>query len=153
MGSYQLIALFFVKFVTAGSALFKQFCQAVSVPNNPTMRKNIGMRRQGWLAIGVVLTLSITAPTWALSREHVRQDPPKQSLDGRSKEITKSAKAPVLARNTAPKTLIDPVPAAKTETAKPQPQATHDKKAIGRCWKRLMNMVREVNHAQRSRTK
>ncbi len=50
------------------------------------------------------------------------------------------AKNPVLARNTtAP---ADPNPALAT--AKVQKQ---DKKAMSRCWKRLMNMVREVHHA------
>lgn len=42
----------------------------------------------------------------------------------------------------------------KPETAATGKSAkTEDKKTISRCWKRLMNMVREVNHAHKSRTK
>lgn len=51
----------------------------------------------------------------------------------------------VLVRNTT----------AKTESSAPAaaPVKTHDKKAVGRCWGRLMGMFREINLAHRSRTK
>ncbi|WP_460968578.1 hypothetical protein [Spirosoma migulaei] len=54
------------------------------------------------------------------------------------KSPTKSAGDPVLARNTTTK------PEATATTA---PTKVDDKKTIGRCWKRLMTMVREVRHA------
>ena len=50
------------------------------------------------------------------------------------------AKNPVLARNTPAPVDTNPTVA----TAKVQKQ---DKKTMSRCWKRLMNMVREVHHA------
>ena len=46
----------------------------------------------------------------------------------------------VLVRNTTDRT--EPV------TAPVAAQKTQDKKAMGRCWKRLMQMIRDVNHAQ-----
>ena len=55
-----------------------------------------------------------------------------------------SAKNTVLVRNTATK----PEPVATTTVKK-----ADDKKTIGRCWKRLMNMVREINHAHTSKSK
>ena len=60
-------------------------------------------------------------------------------------EPIKQSENPTLARNTA----------KKTESSSPQSpakeQKAQDKKTIGRCWKRLMNMVREVRHAQTSK--
>ncbi|GAB4052047.1 hypothetical protein GCM10028810_52390 [Spirosoma litoris] len=50
---------------------------------------------------------------------------------------------PVLARNTTAK---PETPATTTATVKEQ-----DKKTIGRCWKRLMTMVREVSHAHKAK--
>ena len=47
----------------------------------------------------------------------------------------------LLARNTP----------AKSEAA--AAAKTHDKKAIGRCWSRIMTMVREINLAHRNRSK
>ncbi|WP_461044507.1 hypothetical protein [Spirosoma harenae] len=52
----------------------------------------------------------------------------------------------VAAHNSTAKSDISPS-AASTKSSKEQ-----DKKAIGRCWKRLMTMVREVSHAHRKRT-
>lgn len=54
----------------------------------------------------------------------------------------KQRENPAVARNAA----------KKTETSAPESaakeQKVQDKKAIGRCWKRLMNTVREIRHAQ-----
>ena len=47
---------------------------------------------------------------------------------------------PVLVRSATDK------PEAPT-TSTTSPAKVQDKKAIGRCWKRLMNMAREVTHA------
>ncbi|QMW01644.1 hypothetical protein [Spirosoma foliorum] len=59
-----------------------------------------------------------------------------------SKEPVKTTNDPVLARNTTAK----PETPATTAPAKEQ-----DKKTIGRCWKRLMTMVREVSHAHKAK--
>lgn len=59
-----------------------------------------------------------------------------------SKEPLKADSNPVLARNTTAK----PETPATTAPAKEQ-----DKKTIGRCWKRLMTMVREVSHAHKAK--
>ncbi|MVM40535.1 hypothetical protein GO730_27505 [Spirosoma sp. HMF3257] len=49
---------------------------------------------------------------------------------------------PVLVRNTT----------AKSEApATTSPAKVQDKKTIGRCWKRLMNMAREVTHAHHTK--
>lgn len=50
---------------------------------------------------------------------------------------------PVFVRNTPTK--IEPTTAPVTT------QKTQDKKAISRCWQRLMHMIREVNHAQHTK--
>lgn len=57
----------------------------------------------------------------------------------------KPEKDAVLVRNTTSKT--DPVTPATTA------KKTEDKKTISRCWKRLMNMAREVRHAHSSAKK
>ncbi|UFH54964.1 hypothetical protein [Spirosoma sp. KNUC1025] len=59
-------------------------------------------------------------------------------------EANSSSKTSVLARNTTTKT------EAVATTVAPA-KKTQDKKTISRCWKRLMNMAREVSHAHRSK--
>ena len=54
------------------------------------------------------------------------------------------AKNTVLVRNTTPKT----EPGVATAPA----QKNQEKKTISRCWKRLMNMAREVSHAHRTKS-
>lgn len=53
----------------------------------------------------------------------------------------KKGETPALARNTASK------PETTSTESSPKEQKVQDKKAIGRCWKRLMNMARELRHA------
>jgi hypothetical protein len=60
------------------------------------------------------------------------------TLSSSAKSSTKSLGDPVLARNSTPKS-DSPTTAA--------PAKVEDKKTIGRCWKRLMTMVREVRSA------
>lgn len=63
-------------------------------------------------------------------------------------DAEKAVKAPVLARNTINKSEnAPPTPTAETV------QKTQDKKTISRCWKRLMNMARELNHAHKTKNK
>lgn len=61
-------------------------------------------------------------------------------------EVRNSAKNSVLVRNTA---TTEPGPKTTTTASTPK---NENKQTIGRCWKRLMNMVREVNHAHRNKT-
>lgn len=53
----------------------------------------------------------------------------------------------VLVRNTAAKS--EPAP---TSTSTKTVVKNQDKKAVSRCWKRLMNMVREIRHAQSTKS-
>jgi hypothetical protein len=62
-------------------------------------------------------------------------------------EPVKLTKTPVLARNTTASSDITPA------TANGKEQKQHDKKAMGRCWKRLMTMVREVAYAHHKNRK
>jgi len=54
----------------------------------------------------------------------------------------------VLARNTTAKSDVTAV-----ATVPVKEQRKHDKRAIGRCWSRLMETFREINLAHRNRTK
>jgi CxxC motif-containing protein len=56
-------------------------------------------------------------------------------------ETDKPVKSTVLVRNTSAKTGTT-VSTAAAKTEKPA-----EKKTISRCWKRLMNMAREIRHA------
>jgi len=62
-------------------------------------------------------------------------------------ESDKLTRNTTLARNTTTKTETIP------GTGSVKEQKTDDKKTIGRCWKRLMNMAREINHAHQSKSK
>lgn len=64
----------------------------------------------------------------------------------------KKSEYPVLVRNTSNK---ESETAAKTDApvAPANDKKVQDKKTISRCWQRLMNMVREVNHAHRNKQK
>ncbi|WP_052731269.1 hypothetical protein [Spirosoma radiotolerans] len=56
-------------------------------------------------------------------------------------------KTPVLVKNTP----VKPEPAGATSAAKEK--KVEDKKTIGRCWKRLMNMAREIRNAHTNTSK
>ena len=103
------------------------------------------MRRTGWLAIGVITVLAATSSVEAVPNRvfSITQSKPEVDTHGTRLESVNPVKSPALARNTTPK----PTEPAKTETTKPQAQ---DKQTMSRCWKRLMNMVRELNHAHRA---
>ena len=62
-------------------------------------------------------------------------------------ESVKVIKTSVLARNTTASSDVTPT----TTNGKEHKQ--QDKKAIGRCWKRLMTMVREVSYAHHKNRK
>ncbi|MBD2751742.1 hypothetical protein [Spirosoma validum] len=66
----------------------------------------------------------------------------KEPMLAAKTESSESKKAPVLVRNAVAKSAL----AAPTATV----QKNQDKKTVGRCWQRLMTMVREVSHAHRT---
>ncbi|GAB3985709.1 hypothetical protein GCM10028807_01550 [Spirosoma daeguense] len=99
------------------------------------MRTRLMQKTTGYLALASLVTatlmVSVTTSVQAGDVTSVNTH-----VDGR-----KSVDSSVTTRNTA----------AKTEaTTAPKTPQQHDKKTIGRCWKRLMTMVREVSHAQRN---
>ena len=109
----------------------------------------------GSLTVGLVTTYLLVAdPADALPRQRVVSTVPKTSAETPTRpkaESAKSAKAPVLARNnSAGKPTAKTTSSAPAATAKKQP--TQPKTVVGRCWKRLMDNVREVTRAHRNRT-
>lgn len=94
---------------------------------------------------GVVLTalllVAMTLP--AVSGSIDKQVPVNRTISLTKAEMP--GKNTMLARNSTAK-----AEAAATTTA---PAKTHDKKAVGRCWSRLMGMFREINIAHRNRTR
>lgn len=76
----------------------------------------------------------------AKPEQTVPRSAPKETVESRP-----AAKPVVLARNTNPKA----APVGTTTATKPL--TLEEKKAVSRCWKRLMGMVREVNHAHRTK--
>jgi hypothetical protein len=75
----------------------------------------------------------------------------KQVPVNRNTIVTKAdlpGKSTLMARNSAVRSEAPATTAAPAKT-----QNTHDKKAVGRCWSRLMGMFREINLAHRTRTK
>ncbi|WP_461071280.1 hypothetical protein [Spirosoma horti] len=71
-------------------------------------------------------------------------------------------KVPLIDTQTRPVNLDKTAVLVRNAPAKPEPAVTtavakdkkvEDKKTIGRCWKRLMNMAREIRHAHTSTNK
>lgn len=88
----------------------------------------------------VVMVLPVTAGNID------RQVPVNRSSSAAKTDL--SYKNAVLARNTTAKPDVTAV-----ATTQPKEQKKHDKRAIGRCWSRLMETFREINLAHRNRTK
>ncbi|WP_461053183.1 hypothetical protein [Spirosoma arcticum] len=76
----------------------------------------------------------------AQPEQKVQTNTPKETTDSRS-----ATKPVVLAKNTNPKT------GSVASTPPAKPLTVEEKRAVSRCWKRLMSMVREVNHAHRAK--
>lgn len=101
----------------------------------------------GFLAPSLLATgLFVSSATMAMPLQNTVPTASKSSQEVTVPSKTTSAKNPALARNTTAKP--ESVVMATSTTPK-----TEDKKTISRCWKRLMNMVREINHAHTSKTK
>ncbi|WP_080236708.1 hypothetical protein [Spirosoma rigui] len=101
------------------------------------MRKN-GL---GWLLLGTCLLCVAGSPASAAGPD---QSVPKEKTSTYSptkSETDKPAKSTVLVRNTSAKT------GTTASTAAVKTEAPAEKKTISRCWKRLMNMAREIRHA------
>ena len=115
------------------------------------MRTSWTKKVTGYVAIASLVIGPFVSPvSHARPLQGVLTATPKSATESGVKagaEPGKLTKNPVLARNTA----VKPEPNSTAVPAKEQ--KTHDKKTIGRCWKRLMNMVREVNHAHRKKAK
>lgn len=95
----------------------------------------------GWLLVGACVVCTSWWPANAARPEQsVLRNAPKETVESRP-----SAKPVVLARNTNSKT------ASTGTTTATKPLTLEEKKAVSRCWKRLMGMVREVNHAHRTK--
>ncbi|WP_338873145.1 hypothetical protein WBJ53_29790 [Spirosoma sp. SC4-14] len=110
------------------------------------MRTNLISHVAAYVAIVSMLALpSFSASIYAMPMQGTviaRSDADTHAKSDTENPTNSSA----LAKNTV----------SKPETATPAPtagkdQKTQDKKTIGRCWKRLMKMVREVNHAHQKR--
>ena len=91
-------------------------------------------------AAGYLVTASLAACPFVVSASAALPSQAALITTSTSRaEPPKLANNLVMARNTTGKTEFAP----STTTAKPQ--QTQDKKAISRCWQRLMTMVREVH--------
>lgn len=96
-------------------------------------------------AIGYIATAVLCSSLLATLPASAQTNQPMLS-SALSKETRKPTDNPVLARHATarPETTSG---TTQTETKR------EDKKTIGRCWNRLMNMVREVSHAHKSTKK
>ena len=100
------------------------------------MKKTVGfMATVSLVACPLLSSAAVVAPA---------QSSPKMPSPVAS---TKQGENPILARNTTKKTDA-PAPEAPAKIQKVQ-----NKETISRCWKRLMNMAREVRHAHHKKNK
>lgn len=107
------------------------------------MKNVVPSKATGLLALGLLITsASIPHPAGAMLTQRAGTNTaPSADPGSRSKEAGRSAKAPVLARNTSPAS------PDKGQIAAKKNQRPEVKSTIGRCWKRLMDNIREVRHA------
>lgn len=115
------------------------------------MRINLRKAATGYFAIALLLTYPlVSSETDAMPARNASTMSGIVAPAPVTRAQTRPAlldKSPVLARNSSAKA----EPAVTTAAVKEQ--KTDDKKAIGRCWKRLMNMAREIRHAHTNTTK
>jgi hypothetical protein len=108
------------------------------------MRTELKKSAVGGILLGACVMCVAGTAIAARPEQSVRGNAPKEVSETPSSAKTdavKLNKTVVLAKNSNTKTAS----VAPATTAKPQ--ASAEKKTIGRCWKRLMTMVREVRHA------
>lgn len=113
------------------------------------MRTNLIRNVNGYIAFVLVVTCPfLAAPAHAISTQNASPAASKPAVLISRPGTDKIAKSPVLVRNTPTKEETPPVDATAPKETK-----THDKKTISRCWKRLMDMVREANHTHKQSKK
>ena len=103
-----------------------------------------------YLAPSLIITgLFVSSTTLAMPLQSAvltASKPANETVLNTKAETGSLKKSTVLARNTTAKS--EPAPTStKTTVAKNQ-----DTKTVSRCWKRLMNMVREIRHAQSTKS-
>lgn len=84
----------------------------------------------------------------ARPEQRAQNDVPKETAESRptaKTEAVKLNKPVVMAKHTGAKA------GSSASTSGAKPLTVEEKKAVSRCWKRLMGMVREVNHAHRAK--
>ena len=104
-------------------------------------------KTMSYLAPSLVTTGLFVSSTLAMPLQgtlSTTSKPAKATVLQTKTETSGTTKNAVLVRNTTAKT----EPAAKTAPAR----KSQDKQAVSRCWKRLMNMVREISHARRAKS-
>ncbi|GAB2528652.1 hypothetical protein [Spirosoma aerophilum] len=115
------------------------------------MRTNLIKYKTGYLAITVLMACSLTSlETSAMASRYAYtiESPSGKStvIDTQARPVN-AEKTAVLVRNSPTK----PEPTAATTASKAK--NVEEKKTISRCWKRLMNMAREIRHAHSKTTK
>ena len=98
------------------------------------------------LSIGLLVS-STTVAMPLQSTVLITPKPAKETVLNTKTETGGLKKSAVMVRNTTTK--VEPAPTTTKSTV----QKNQDKKAVSRCWKRLMTMVREIRHAQSTKSK
>ncbi|WP_460940357.1 hypothetical protein [Spirosoma humi] len=115
------------------------------------MRVNLRKTATGYLAIASLLTcpLILSEISAMPVRDAFTTISPLTTaplIDTQTRPVNYD-KTPVLVRNSSAK------PESAVATAVAKEKKAEDKKTIGRCWKRLMNMAREIRHAHTNTSK
>ena len=104
---------------------------------------------QRWLLTGTCVVFVWKSADAVMPEQSILKNALRQNTTSRSvsqSDPVKLNRPVVLARNVNSKNV------SAATTATPVKSLTaEDKKAVSRCWKRLMSMVREVNHTQRTK--
>ena len=98
------------------------------------------------LLISGLFVSSITLAMPLQSAVLTASKPANETILNTKVETGTLKKNAVLARNTTAKS--EPAPTSTKTTA----TKNQDTKTVSRCWKRLMNMVREIRHAQSTKS-
>ncbi len=102
-----------------------------------------------WLVAGVCVVCASRNPAiGAQYQQRVRCNTPTETTESQPAlpDAIRLNKTTVLARNTN----LKATSAAPATTAK-SPQAPAEKKTVGRYWRRLMTMVREINQSRHAK--
>jgi hypothetical protein len=97
------------------------------------------------LAVSLCITGSLVSTADVLAQSGSKRITYAENVSSSRSQAT----GPVLARNVAPKTEASATPTATKATPPVNKNAKHDPKAVGRCWNRLMEMIREARQTRR----